>query len=340
MKLAVERYPIRLLRPFRIAHGTSDTRETILVTLTDGGLVARGEGALPPYYPSRAEDCVRWLEGLDVSGGMSIDRIPAAPVEAAAGRVALEIALHDLRGQREEAALWRLWGLDWQDVPACARTISIPTSREELRALLNEGGGKSFKLKLGAGDPRWDLEIVRLSRECRPEARLSVDVNGGWEVNQAAELIPQIARHGLEYIEQPVTGGVAEWRALREALSGWNGVPLVADESLQNADDLPMFQGLADGVNVKLLKAGGLAPARRWIETARAHDLGVMIGVMVETGIGRTAAAQLAPLANWLDIDPPDSIPVDPFSGFDVYGDRLMISAGAGLGLTPASARR
>lgn len=335
MKLRAERYVIRLFRPFRIAHGTSDTRESILVTLTDGDLVARGEGALPPYYPSRGEECVRWLQGLELSGDLSIDQIPAAPGNAVAGRVALEIALHDLWGQRQGGALWRLWGLDTEGIPPCARTLPIPANREELAALLDDGDGRYFKLKVGGGDPRWDLEVVRLVRELRPAACVSVDVNGGWSMDQAVEMIPQIARYGLEYIEQPVTGGVAEWQALRAALGGWKDVSLVADESLQSVGDILALRDLVDGVNVKLLKAGGMASARHWIDTARANGLKVMIGVMVETGIGRTAAAQLAPLADWLDIDPPDSIPVAPFSGFKVCGDRLKLSSGAGLGLTP-----
>ena len=337
MKLAAEKFTIRLFRPFRIAHGTSDTRDTILVTLEDGSLMAHGEGALVPYYPSQAEACLRWLETVEVSADFSWEDLPPAPGEAAAARVALEIALHDWWAQRAGLPLWKAWGLEAGAVPRCARTLPIPVDESELRKLLAEGG-ECFKLKAGGGDPQWDEEVVRLAREVKPKARLSVDANGGWSVAEAARLIPRLAAYGLDYIEQPVGREVGLWRELRSVLGGEKIPPLVADESLQGLEDILAFRGLAEGVNVKLLKAGGLAPARRWIATARECGLRVMMGVMVETGIGRTAAAQLAPLAEWLDIDPPDSIPVAPLTGFEVREDRLVLSNGPGLGLRPIPA--
>lgn len=335
MNLSARVYTIRLFRPFRIAHGTSHTRETVLVTLRDGGLEAHGEGALPPYYPSQSETCLEWLKELRVSSDLMPDDIPAAPREAGAARVALEIAVHDLWAQRRGLPWWKMWGLESASIPGCARTLPIPVNEAELRELLAEGGGY-FKIKSGSGDPAWDLEVVRLTRAWRPEAHLSVDANGGWSVADAAESIIRLSAYGLDYIEQPVPKEAEHWRELRSLLKGRKVPPLVADESLQSAEDIVVFRDLADGVNVKLLKAGGLGGARRWVEAARANGLRVMIGVMVETGIGRTAAAQLAPLADWLDIDPPDSIPVTPLSGFDVREDRLVLSERPGLGLIPA----
>ncbi len=340
MKLSAGKFVIRLFRPFRIAHGQSDTRETILVTLKDAGFEAHGEGALPPYYPSRSEACLRWAEEVaahhafdsDTSLEEQLAKIPAAPSEAAAARVAVEIALHDLWAQRQGLPLWKAWGLESEAAPLCARTLSIPTDEQELREMLGEGRS-CFKLKLGSGDTCWDEEVVRLARALRPEARLSVDVNGGWSAAEAADLIHRLSDCALEYIEQPVAPELCAWQELRSHLAGSNVPPLVADESLQALEDIPVFLDVIDGVNVKLLKAGGLAPARRWIETARAGGLRIMIGVMVETGIGRTAAAQLAPLADWLDIDPPDSIPVAPFSGFEVREDRIVLPDRPGLGL-------
>jgi L-alanine-DL-glutamate epimerase-like enolase superfamily enzyme len=335
MKLSAERFTIRLIRPFRIAHGSSDTRETILVKLCDGTYEGHGEGALPPYYPSRPGSSLCWLRELKMPLDAETNRIPPAPPDAAAARVAVEIALHDLWARRQGLPLWKAWNLSPKTIPVCARTLPIPESEDELREFLAEGGA-CFKLKVGSGDSSWDLEIVRLARELRPEARLSVDANGAWSPAQAAELLPQLACCDLEYVEQPVSPDREDWRKLRTSLAAQQTVPLIADESVQGVEDITAFRGLADGVNVKLLKAGGLAGARLWIDAARAAGLRVMIGVMVETGIGRTAAAQLAPLADWLDIDPPDSIPAAPLLGFELCEDRLILSDRPGLGLIPA----
>ncbi len=133
-----------------------------------------------------------------------------------------------------------------------------------------------------------------LLREEFPDARFSVDVNGGWSPQDAARLIPVFQKLGVEFVEQPVGRPWEAWRELRERLAGTSLPPLVADESVQSAGDISSAQGLVDGVNIKLLKAGGLTGAWQWIDLARQAGLKVMIGVMVETGIGRSAAAQLS----------------------------------------------
>ena len=342
MRTSGEVFIIQLNRPFRIAHGNSLTRDTILVSVQDGEFIGRGEGALPPYYPSKAAACVEWVNHAaerwigDPLALLSdqINSIPSAPAEAAAARVAWEIALHDLWAQRRGEPLWKAWNLRQEDIPRCARTLPIPVDENELRELLAEGE-RCFKLKAGGGDPAWDLRCAELARKLCPDALISIDANAGWRVEEAAVLIPKLAAYRLEYVEQPVGKEFEAWRELRARLQGFDIPPLVADESIQRAEDIPALRGLADGVNVKLLKAGGLAGAREWISQARDATLKVMIGVMVETGIGRTAAAQLAPLADWLDIDPPDSIPTAPWRGFDVEDDRISLSTLPGLGLRP-----
>jgi L-Ala-D/L-Glu epimerase len=342
VRLEAERYTIRLRRPFRIAHGSSTTRDTILVHLHDDkdGIVAHGEGALPPYYPSTAEASLSWLSNFVVPGEAAAWEIACrsqAPPEAAAARVALEIALQDLRAQRARKPLWRLWNLDLARTPPCWRTLSIPVSEKELRELLDEAlscGSKCLKLKTGSGDLDWDETCLRLASEW--PVRLGLDANEGWTPEQAAKILFHPACGNIEFVEQPVPREVVCWNELRSRVEGIKISPLIADESLQTDDDLAALRGLADGVNVKLLKAGGLDAARRWVDLARSCDLKVMVGTMVESGIGRTAAAQLAPLADWLDIDSPESIPAAPMIGFRIEGDRLVLGDRPGLGLRQA----
>ncbi len=339
MRLEAEKFAIRLRRPFRIAHGSSATRETILVHLYDEkeGFVAHGEGALPPYYPSTAEACLTWLDEVAQSGDAVAWETACnaqGPPETAAGRAALEIALQDLKAQRAGKPLWRLWGLDPARIPPCWRTVPIPSNEKELQEVLDEGilsGSERIKLKTGSGDLGWDENCVRFASE--RSVRLGLDANEGWTPEDAEKILSRLARHDIVFVEQPVSRGAAFWSELRSRVRGMKIPPLVADESLQTEDDLAALKGLADGVNVKLLKAGGLHAARRWITLARGLGMGVMVGTMVETGIGRTASAQLAPLADWLDIDPPESIPAAPMIGFRIEGDRLLLAARPGLGL-------
>lgn len=357
MNLSAEKFTIHLPKPFRIAHGISYQRDTILVRLLDpeSGLMGCGEGALPPYYPSTAEACLAWLESL--SGSFSADqaRHPqnnlgdpncilsrnlsaylSLPPTASAAMAALDIALHDLHAQRVGVPLWRQWRLDPACIPPCARTLSIPQSEAELREGLRDGwsrGSRHFKLKSGSGDLAWDEQCVHLAVAEFPGISLSLDVNAGWSAPDAAAVLARLTDVPLEYVEQPVPADWSAWAELSALLAGKVVTPLVADESMQSLADLASAHLYAQGVNVKLLKAGGLTGARAWIQGAHEAGLRVLLGCMVETGIGRTATAHLAPLADWLDIDPPDSIPFAPAVGFSQEGDRLTLSDRPGLGL-------
>jgi L-alanine-DL-glutamate epimerase-like enolase superfamily enzyme len=337
MKLEAERFTIKLPRPFRIAHGSSLTRETILVHIQDEGFDAHGEGALPPYYPSTAEAALSWLNSIGRKGDVTAwenECAGGAPAPAAAARVALEIALQDLRAQKEGKPLWQLWGLEPSAIPPCWRTVSLASSEDELCDLLDEAishGSTFIKLKTGSGDFAWDERSIHLAG--RRNVRLGLDVNEGWTPAQAAQILPKLSELNVAFVEQPVGREIAEWRELRIRMGEGRIPSLVADESLQEQEDFARLRGLVDGANVKLLKAGGLRPALEWISLARELGMLVMVGVMIETGIARTAAAQLAPLADWLDIDPPDSIPAAPMIGFQIHGNRLVLSDRPGLGL-------
>jgi L-Ala-D/L-Glu epimerase len=339
MRLEAEKFAIRLRRPFRIAHGSSDIRETILVHLHDdrAGLIAHGEGALPPYYPSTSEACLAWLEEVArLADAVEWETACEAqgPNEASAGRAALEIALQDLKAQRAGKPLWRLWGLDTARIPPCWRTLPIPQNEKEMQEMLEEGissGSEHIKLKTGSGDLDWDENCMRFA-SARP-VLVGLDANEGWTTEDAGKILSRPVCQDIAFVEQPVPRELACWDELRSRVHGMKIPPLVADESLQTEDDIVALEGRADGVNIKLLKAGGLRDARRWITVARSLGMGVMVGTMVETGIGRTAAAQLAPLADWLDIDSPDSIPASPFAGFRISGDHLVLADRPGLGL-------
>ena len=224
MRLHAEKFTIRLRRPFRIAHGSSTTRETILVHLYDDdeSIVGHGEGALPPYYPSTADACLRWLD--EISGRE--DNWESACVEqgsptTAAGGVALEIAWQDLQAQRTGKPLYRTWGLDVERMPLCWRTVSIPTNESELREMLDEvisSGSRRIKLKSGSGDLAWDEDCVRVASEL--PIHLGLDANEGWTPTEAAELLSRLTPLGISFVEQPVAREAFAWKELRSRVRG------------------------------------------------------------------------------------------------------------------------
>lgn len=337
MKVEGEIFTIGLPRPFRIAHGVSRSRETVLVRVSDDGFTGWGEGALPPYYPSRADACLDWLRGLE-AGSDPFASLPPAPEEAAAARVAVEMARFDLAAGRAGLPLGKFLGMEGRESVAVARTLSIPENIGELREMLAEGrarGSRLFKLKMG-GDVGWDLDCARQAVRLAPDCRFMADVNAGWRIGEAVEALPMLANLGFVLVEQPVGADWENWRELREYTR--SSPPLIADESFQTAGDIKDACALADGVNVKILKAGGISAAKELLVEARESGLQTMIGVMVETGIARSAAAQLSSLADWVDIDPPDAIPTDPLCGFTIEGEHLHLHEGAGLALSAVTA--
>jgi L-alanine-DL-glutamate epimerase-like enolase superfamily enzyme len=259
-----------------------------------------------------------------------LDRLPPRP---AAARAAIDIALHDHWARQLGYPLYRLWGLNPARAPVSSWTIPIVADEDELRRRVRSASAfPILKLKLGSGNLATDEGIVRVARE-ETDADLCVDANGAWPVDEAAMIIPRLAAYDLLFIEQPLPQhGVEAWHELRSRLP--EGMPaLIADESVQQTGDIPTLAGAADGINIKLAKAGGLREARRMITLARALGMQVMIGCMVETSVGVTAAAQLAPLADYADLDGNLLLVRDPYIGATIDEGRLSLPNEPGLGI-------
>lgn len=336
MSLTVQSLTLRLRTPFRIAHGTSTERHNVLVRLGEGV----GEGALPPYYGFTLRDVEAYLRMIDAEALLRSNPPPIEhliadlPPGPAPARAALDVALHDHWGKRLGHPLYRLWGLDPARAPVSARTLGIPESEEAFRqSLARHRDAPILKLKLGTGSVERDEAIIRIAREETP-ARLCVDANSAWTVREAADLLPRLSEYDLMFIEQPIAAGNPDdWHMLRRLLP--SEVPLlIADESAHVADDAIMLAGAADGVNVKLAKTGGLREARRMITVARALDMKVLLGCMIESSVAITAAAHLAPLADFLDLDGAAHLANDPFSGMRFENGVITLPDAPGIGVT------
>jgi len=334
MKLTAQSLTLRLRTPFRIAHGTSEERQNVMVTLGDG----LGEGALPPYYGFSLKTCLDYLLRIDadalldgVTAGFdrTLATLPPGPLPA---RTALDIALHDVWARTLGCPLYAAWGLDAHDTPLSCRTVDIQPDTDTLRMRLRElRDAPIIKLKIGTGDIAQDEALVRTARETT-QADLCVDANGAWTHKEAVEIIPRLAAYNLRFIEQPIAAdSTDDWHLLRRFLP-LHVPPLIADESVRNCDDIIVLAGAADGINIKLTKAGGLREARHMITVARALDMKVMIGCMIESSVGITAAAHLAPLADFVDLDGALFLANDPFHGVLFDHGRLIFTGRPGTG--------
>jgi L-alanine-DL-glutamate epimerase-like enolase superfamily enzyme len=184
----------------------------------------------------------------------------------------------------------------------------------------------AVKVKLGGPEDEAALRAVRAATD-KP---LRVDANEGWDVERALHAVALCAEMGVEMIEQPLPAGRLEETArLRERSS----VPLFADEDFLTAEDAARLEGVYDGVNVKLLKCGGIGPAREAIAAARAHGLRVLIGCGIESSVGIAAAVALSPLADFADLDGAILTANDPAAGLRLVGGRLLPGPGIGLGV-------
>jgi L-alanine-DL-glutamate epimerase-like enolase superfamily enzyme len=337
MHLSFEPITLTLEIPFRIAHGTSVERHNILVHLGDGHHEGLGEAApVRQHHETQAGvmDYLSALEGIwppTDDPFMAEEWLAALPPGSQAARAAVDIALHDLNGQRLGLPLYRYFGLNPARSPETSFTIGLGTV-EEVRGRVRAAvmHFSILKLKLD-GDTDHSLALVHAARAAG-DVRLVVDANCAWTEVQALYMLPRLADLGVEWVEQPLPE--ADLDGLRRVHQA-SPLPIFADEPVRTSRDIPRLAGCVDGVNIKLMKAGGLREALRMIATARAHGLQVMLGCMIETSVGITAAAHLAPLVDWADLDGNLTVTNDPYVGVRVERGRLVLPEGPGLGVAP-----
>jgi L-Ala-D/L-Glu epimerase / N-acetyl-D-glutamate racemase len=325
---------LRLRRSWTIARGTSAGRTNVLTRLACAGFEGLGEAAPSARYGEDADSVLRALDSLVPLLGDEperldevLDRLEAAPPAGSAARAAIDIALHDWAGRREGRPLWRRFGADPRKAPLTSMSIGIDAVEIMQDKVRESSDFQVFKIKLGLGNDREIVEGIRKVTD-RP---LYVDANEGWsDPARAAEMVRWLAGMGVVLVEQPLPAGDLDGaRRLRDKVD----LPIIADEAVLTAADIPRLAQAYDGVNIKLQKAGGLRMARRMIDLARSFGMKVMLGCMIETSIGITAAAHLSPLVDFADLDGNLLLADDPFRGALVRGGRLVLPDLPGLGL-------
>lgn len=336
MKLTHEIIAVHTKHAFTIARGGASEWRLVTVRITDSdGCWGWGEAAPSRFYGETADTVVAILAQLapvlDRADPWSLETIEAELARVVrfngSARSAVSAALHDLAAKRLGVPLYRMWGLDPADAPLSSFTIGIG-SEAELRQKVREAEQYPIlKVKLGTDH---DEEIVRVIREEAPDKTLRVDANAAWTPKGAVQIIERLVDYDIEFVEQPLPPHDVEGlRFVRER----SPLSIIADESCLVASDIPRLEGAVDGINIKLSKCGGLREAQKMVATARAHGMRVMMGCMIETSLGISAAAHLSPLLDYADLDGSALLADDPYRGASIDAGKISIPTGPGLGV-------
>jgi len=330
MQVSARIASLPLAEPFVIARDTTTEAEVVWVEIEHEGECGYGEAAPIERYEESAESALAYVEEVaDLLGDdpFAFEEIEARlPRREFAARSAIDAALHDLCGKLTGQPVWRLLGLR-QAGPPTSWTIGLGDPDETARKAEKATQFKSLKLKLGGRDGL-DLERVRAVRKVW-SAPLRVDVNEYWTLDEAREAIPQLAELGVDYVEQPLQAGDPDGPALKEA----SPLPIYVDEDCHTLADVAACAERAHGINIKLAKSGGIREGIRMAHAARALGLGVMLGCMIESGLGIAAGASMASLCDHVDLDGNILIAEDPWPGIQLVDGVQLPPATPGLGV-------
>ena len=329
LMLRLEPLELPLRHDFTIARSTATTARTIVYRLRWNGREALGESAPSERYNENFETIRAHFSKHPLKAGSPYLLEALLHGRPPAARCGLDIALHDAIGKDLGKPLWQLFGLDATITPTTSFTIGIASISEMLEKVREVQSHPILKIKLGAGS---EIETIAAIREIYT-GTLRVDANEGWTPDQAVQTLRELERFQIEFCEQPIRAGAPQQlRYIRERTR----IPIVADEDSKDARDLAALIGCVDGVNVKLVKCGGMRAALEMIHTARALGMRVMLGCMVESAICTTAAAHLSPLVDWADLDGPFLTASDPFAGVTYANGKLVLPTEPGLGVREA----
>ena len=330
MELSARIVTLPLAETFVISRESQDDVELTQVELQHEGVSGYGEAAPIARYDQSAASALAWFEGVDPGDDpWALDELTASlPPGEPAARSALDAALHDLQGKLTGVPVHRLLGLR-RDGPPTSWSVWLgdPDDMARRAEAAARRGFKRLKLKVGGRDG-FDLERVRAVRRVTT-LPLQVDVNEYWSLDEALELLPQM---DLEYCEQPLPAGDPGGPELKRR----SPVPIYVDEDCHTLADVAACAEIAHGITIKLAKSGGIREAVRMTHAARALGLGVMLGCMIESGLGIAAGAHIASLCDHVDLDGNLLLASDPWPGLEFVNGVQRPSERPGLGVGPA----
>jgi len=321
MKLRLIPYQLALKKPFTTSRGTTHSNNILIVEIEHNGFKGYGEACEHGYFGVSIESMVTILESVrpkieqlkDVSPEWLWNYLNPILQQNRFAQCALDEAMHDCYGKANRQPTYQMQGLVWKNIPYSNYTISI----DDLESTINEvknNTAKILKIKLGGVDDMIRMKMIKK----HTSATLRIDANAGWTVDQTIEYSQILQALAVEFIEQPLP--VDDWEGM-EIVKKRSALPIIADESCLTLQDVEKCARYFDGINVKLLKCGGLTPAYQMIKKAKSLGLTVIAGCMSESSIGISALAQLLPLLDNVDMDAATFIQNDPAIG--IYIDEM-----------------
>lgn len=328
-------YELKLRHAFNLARYSRTTTPDIQVQLEYDGVIGYGEASMPPYLGESIESVSKFLSSLDLtqfSDPFCIEDIltyvdSVAPNNRAA-KASVDIALHDLLGKLMGQPWYKIWGYNPEKTPNTSFTIGIDTEEVVRKKVEEARPYKVIKVKMGLDK---DQETIKIINEMMPDTPLCVDVNQGWKSKEhALEMCHWLKDRNCIFVEQPFDKTwIDETAWLRER----SPLPIIADEAFQRLPDIVRFKGVYDGINIKLMKSTGLYEAHKMVTLAHALDMKVMLGCMTETSCAVTAAANLAPVVDYCDLDGNLLIANDRFKGMTVENGKVTLHDIPGIGI-------
>lgn len=336
IQLSYKLYDLKLKHTWTIARGSRDIATIILTELECDGITGIGEAALSTSsrYGETQESVMDFLKKVDFPENLcllerekTLEYVDSIAPGNYAAKAAVDIALHDWVGKKLGIPLFKLWGLSKEKTPLTSFSIGLDSIENMILKVQEAEQYPILKIKVGKDN---DKEIISSIRKVTKKP-IRVDANEAWKSKEVAlENILWMQDQGIEFIEQPMpTSHLEETAWLRERVN----IPIIADESVGRLKDIAKLQNAFDGINIKLMKCGGLQEALKMIYAARAMNMKVMMGCMIESSVGISAAAHLSPMIDYADLDGNLLISNDPYHGAKVKEGKLILKDSAGLGL-------
>jgi L-alanine-DL-glutamate epimerase-like enolase superfamily enzyme len=335
MKLHIHEFDLPLRHVFTISRGSVAVQKTLIVELEEDGLRGYGEATTNDYYGFTFENMAAALEQVRPQLEQQTLEDPAALWDQLQGALsenpfahcALDQAAYDLWGKQHSRPVYELWGLSAENLPCTNYTIGIDDVDVMVAKMKEFPDWPVYKVKLGTNH---DLQIIRQLRE-HTNAVFRVDANCGWSADETIENSQALETLNVEFIEQPLPAD--RWEEMRRVRAACR-LPVIADESCIVPRDVDRCAECFHGINIKLVKCGGLTPARRMIDRARALGLKVMVGCMTESSVGISAIAQLLPLLDYVDMDGALLLAKDIAQGVTIVQGRCQYPQTPGNGVT------
>ena len=334
LKLRFKPYELQLKHVFTIATSSRTTTPVMLVEVEYDGLIGYGEASMPPYLGESHKSVAEFLNKVDLSAFHDpfeletiLAYIDGLDKGNYAAKASVDIALHDLLGKMLQKPWHKLWGLDATKTPNTSFTIGIDTA-EVVKGKVKEASEfKILKVKLGR---ETDKEMIQAIRSIT-DVPICVDVNQGWkDRNMALDMIHWLAERGVVFVEQPMSKYAIDDMAW---LTEHSPLPTMADEAVQTIYDVLATHKVYSGINIKLMKCGGMRNAHKMANMAKTMGMKVMVGCMTETSCAILAAAQLAPLADWADLDGNLLINNDLYNGVTIVNGKVTLNELPGIGI-------